>query len=72
MEAEKIMISIIIYLVMGVLFWCEIKARNDVLRRMKDENRYRETKLWKSVLFWFPAAFVARGDTKLANWYFKK
>ena len=72
METEKIIIWTIIYLAMGVLFWAEIKSRNDVLKRMGDETGYREAKLWKSMLLWFPAVFFARGDTKIANWYFKK
>ncbi len=72
MEAEKITICAVLYLIMGALFWCEIKTRNSVLKRMKEDCRYRETKFWKSLLFWFPAVFLARGETKLTEWYFKK
>jgi len=73
MTANKIIGCVVLYLVVGLMLWLEIKNRNDISLKARGRKEWREPYFFKIVPFWFPFWIMnlSPWKWKIKEWFYK-
>ena len=70
---EKVMCWIVIYIVVGLMMWLEVKTRNDISLKARGYKEWREPRFFKIVPLWLPFWIInlAPWKWKIKEWLYK-
>lgn len=74
METGRLIAIVVIYIVVGLMMWLQVKTDNDIAIKRDGKPKYMEPKMIKIAIFWLPYMFInafSRIDNKLRMWLYK-